>query len=194
MDAQWAGLFGVLVGGILSWVATVSVERRRDKRAGRGIAIAVASEIESALKLVEARGWMSDFLNAHADAENGKAVILTIHMRDDYLPACKAALENAGVMDRVLLTMVSRLVMLVSGMTSDLQRMANHEPGTHGALIELDNPEQAKRVYSDLINILEACNQVGKMAMGRVNFIYPPAGAEFKIRCMAWIWRLKNGL
>lgn len=194
MDSQWIGLFGVLVGGALSWLATVSVERRRDKRAGRGISAAISSEVDAALSLVQARDWMSDFVDAHARAEKGEVVILTIHLRDNYLSACASALQNPGVIDRELLTLVSKLVMLANGLTADLQRMANHEPGTHGALIELDNAPQAVRVYYDLIHILDACNQVGRMIVGRVNFIYPPADSGLRARLMAWMWRLRNGL
>jgi hypothetical protein len=137
---------------------------------------------------------MSDFVDAQARAEKGEAVILTIHMRDDYLPACTSALQNAGVVDRTLLTLISRLTMLVGGMTSDLQRMANHEPGTHGALIDVGNAKQAERVYSDLIAILDACEKVGRMVIGRVNYIYPPVGSGLRVRVMAAVWRLGNGL
>ena len=173
MDSGLAALIGALLGGLLSWLATWSIEARRDRRQARSLAVAAASEIDAALAMVKARGWREVFEQQLLAAERGHAVNVTVHVRDDYLPQCRAALAHAGLISRDLSVYLSRLVMLVDGLTSDLKRMAEHPPGTPGALIDISDHEGAAEVYRNLIDIMDAGFKIGAEVVTFVDRRYP---------------------
>ncbi|WP_226468289.1 hypothetical protein [Luteimonas panaciterrae] len=173
MDSGVAGLLGALIGGIISWFATWSIEVRRDRRQARNLALAAASEIDAALEMVSARNWRQEFVTALALAEKGIVDLGTIHVRDDYLPMCRAAMAHAGVISRELSVDLARFITLADALTSDLKRMAEHSPGTYGALFAEDDAEGAARVYESLIKIIDSAFVVGTRMVTLVDKMYP---------------------
>jgi hypothetical protein len=173
MDSGIAGLLGALIGGLVSWLATWSIEARRDRRQARNLAIAAASEVDASLMMVKARDWRGTFERALAAANGGAVIQVTVHVRDDYLPNCRAAMAHAGVISRDLSVFLSRLITLVDGLTSDLKRMSENPAGTPHALLSLDDPEGAARIYSHLIQITDAGFHVGSEIVTFVDRKYP---------------------
>jgi len=173
MDSGVAALSGALLGGLLSWLATWSIEARRDRRQAHSLAVAAASEVDAALTMVKARGWYESFQGALQAAEKGQVVNVTVHVRDDYLPQCRAALGHAGLISRDLSVYLSRMLMLVDGLTSDLRRMAEHPPGSTGALFGPSDYEGAADVYRNLVGIMEAGFRVGAEIVILVDQRYP---------------------
>lgn len=173
MDSGVAALLGALLGGLLSWLATWSIEARRDRRQARSLAVAAASEIDAALTMVKARRWREAFEDALRAAENGQAINVTVHVRDEYLPQCRAALGHAGLISRDLSVYLSRLLILADGLTSDLKRMAEHPSGSPGALIDSSDTVGAAEVYRNLVAIMDAAFQVGGEIVTFVDRKYP---------------------
>ncbi|WP_242163360.1 hypothetical protein [Lysobacter sp. M15] len=193
MDSGVAALLGALLGGLLSWLATWSIEARRDRRQARSLAVAAASEIDAALTMVKARRWLEAFERALAAAQNGYATNLNVHVRDDYLPQCRAALAHAGLISRDLSVYLSRMITLVDGLTSDLKRMAEHPPGSPGALIDPTDHEGAANVYRDLIAMVDAGFKVGAEIVTFVDRKYPREISGYWSRVKAALRMLATG-
>ncbi len=193
MDSGVAALLGALLGGLLSWLATWSIEARRDRRQARSLAVAAASEVDAALTMVRARHWYETFQGALQAAENGHAINVTVHVRDQYLPQCRAALGHAGLISRDLSVYLSRMLMLVDGLTSDLKRMAEHPPGSPGALIDPSDHEAAAGVYRNLVGIMDAGFRVGAEIVTLVDRRYPREVSGYWSRVKAAARMLTTG-
>lgn len=185
MDSGIAALLGALIGGLLSWLATWSIEARRDRRQARNLAIAAASEIDASLTMVKARDWRGSFERALESAHNGVVVQVTAHVREDYVPNCRAAMAHAGVISRDLSVYLSRFITLVDALTSDMKRMAEHHAGTPHALLDNDDPEGAVKVYESLIQIIDAGFHVGSEIVTFVDRKYPRALSGYWARVRA---------
>ncbi|MEJ2789471.1 MULTISPECIES: hypothetical protein [unclassified Pseudoxanthomonas] len=171
IDSGIAALLGALVGGITSWLATWSIEARRDRRQAKSLALAAASEIDAVLAIVNARKWRDGFVEALEEAEQGNVQRVTVHVRQDYFPLTRAAMAHAGVINRDLSVLLARFVILADGVTADLRRIAENDIGTDGSLF--DDAEGAKVAYAELIEITDAAFHVGREAVTLVSHMYP---------------------
>jgi len=173
IDSGLAALLGALIGGVTSWLATWSIEVRRDRRQARNLALAAASEIDASLTMVRARDWAGACQRALLAAEHGQTVQLTVHVRDDYIPNCRAAMAHAGVISRDLSVYLSRFITIVDSVVSDLKRLNDHAPGTQGSLFGSDEPQGAKEFYTSLAQLMDAGFRVGAEVVTLVDKKYP---------------------
>ncbi|WP_225590836.1 hypothetical protein [Pseudoxanthomonas sp. PXM03] len=98
---------------------------------------------------------------------------LTVHVRDDYIPNCRAAMAHAGVISRDLSVYLSRFITIVDAIVSDLRRLNDHAPGTTGSLFSSDDPHGAREFYTNLAQLMDAGFRVGAEVITLVDKKYP---------------------
>jgi len=173
MDSGVAALLGALIGGLATWASAYSVEIRRDNRRARSAAIAAAAEIEAAMALLHARQWRQGLQNFEDCARQGSVQQFSVHVADQYLPLTRAALNECGALDSQLTALMARLVMLESGLLSDLRRLAQFPVDHPGGFLSSEDPAFAGDLYAELGNLVEAIDAIANQAVQRVLQIYP---------------------
>lgn len=191
MDSGIAGLLGALIGGVTSWLATWNIEIRRDRRQARSLTLAAASEIEATLTIVKQRNWLDEFAMARTlAAEEGIVTHDTVHVRDDYLPMCRAAMTHAGIISRELSVKLTTFITLADALTSDLKRMADNPPGTYGALFDENDAKGAERVYAHLVTLLQSGFRVGTETIELIDKMYPKKDMRSILQRIKGAWNI----
>ena len=174
MDQAWVAILGTVVGGGISLGTAWWIEARKERRIGMNVSIAAASELDAVLMILKARDWRGN-LNIAADAaKKGQVVPFFFStMRDDYLPMCREALRHAGSIDPRLAILLARAIVLADGLIADVRSLHDRPMGTQNSLLQPSMPEMALKLFTNMVEIIDAGFSVGGQVIALVDSIYP---------------------
>jgi hypothetical protein len=132
-----AGLVGALLGAGISIASTFGLEAWRDRRTARRMALAVASEVEAAVKLVGFRRYIPDLDDMIAMMVRGQGGGYTFKMGEGYLPVSNAAADGSTNLPQHIFFKLAEMLTLIRAVKTDLDDLSDADSALHNTGISV---------------------------------------------------------
>lgn len=151
------GLLGVIVGGIITFLATLYFDKIKSTREINNLTMALKAEVKTILEITESRKYLESLKNHLNELHNNKTNdFFYFRANKDYFKIYNSNSDKIGVLEKELPLLVTKFYSLGNAILEDMDAIRNNEykDKNHNEKIEL---------YREIISLSEEFISTGKL-------------------------------